>query len=94
MEEEAKALENFAKTSDAQAAIQPDPAAKQQQQPVTSATLLAAGAASATPGSDINEDETMEEDPSIVDSRSIYVGNVGFWFRCLSVLGVSMRASC
>jgi polyadenylate-binding protein 2 len=68
MEEEAQMLRQFTEEANAQSSVLPDPV-RPKSTPTTSMPKT----------SEINEDETMEEDPSIVDSRSIYVGNA-----CLS----------
>lgn len=66
MEEEAQKLRQFTEEAETQNALREE---------------SAPGATPSTPvaGVDVNEDEIMDEDPAIVDARSVYVGNVGFW---------------
>jgi hypothetical protein len=69
MEEEAQKLRQFTAEADAQNGVRVDPS------PLTSATVAPKPLTLST-GDPTNEDETMEEDPAVIDARSIYVGNV------------------
>ena len=69
MEEEAQKLRQFTAEADAQNAVRADPT------PLASTTVVPKPL-TLPAGDPINEDETMEEDPAVVDARSIYVGNV------------------
>ncbi|KAF9506574.1 hypothetical protein BS47DRAFT_1378088 [Hydnum rufescens UP504] len=71
MEEEAQKLRQFTAEADAQNAVRVDPT------PLTSATVAPKPPTLST-GDPTNEDENMEEDPAVVDARSIYVGNVDY----------------
>ncbi len=71
MEEEAQKLRQFTTESEAQSAVRVDPSpAGSNNTPQTTPSLMTTAEAP-------NEDATMEEDPAIVDARSVYVGNVG-----------------
>lgn len=71
MEEEAQKLRQFTTESEAQSAVRVDPP------PAGSSTSPNAPPSLMTAAEVPNEDATMEEDPAIVDARSVYVGNVG-----------------
>lgn len=62
MEEEAQKLRQFTEEAENQNAVRDEPLSTSSSRPAA--------------GGDVNEDEAMEEDPAIVDSRSVYVGNV------------------
>lgn len=64
MEEEAQKLRQFTEEAESQNAVRQEPAGK----PLSSSKTPASG--------ENGEDEVMEEDPALVDARSIYVGNV------------------
>jgi hypothetical protein len=63
MEEEAQKLRQFTEEAENQNAVRQETAENLSKTSITSTGPR-------------NEDEIMDEDPSIVDSRSIYVGNV------------------
>lgn len=63
MEEEAQKLRQFTEEAESQNAVR-----EQLAKPVSSSKPATTGAE--------GEDEIMDEDPAIVDARSIYVGNV------------------
>ncbi|KAF8324424.1 uncharacterized protein EI90DRAFT_3146850 [Cantharellus anzutake] len=72
MEEEAQKLRQFTTESEAQSAVRVDPTPAGASNTTQITTSLLAGAEAP------NEDSTMEEDPAIVDARSVYVGNVDY----------------
>lgn len=63
MEEEAQKLRQFTEEAETQNAL------REVSAPAVTASTPATGI-------DVNEDEIMDEDPAIVDARSVYVGNV------------------
>jgi len=71
MEEEAQKLRQFTTESEAQSAVRVDPPPAGSSTSQNTASLMTTTEAP-------NEDATMEEDPAIVDARSVYVGNVDY----------------
>jgi len=62
MEEEAQKLRQFTEEAESQNAVREEAVENSSKSPITGQP---------------SEDSIMDEDPAIVDARSIYVGNVG-----------------
>ena len=71
MEEEAQKLRQFTEEAESQNALREEATSSPTASPIPTTAV------------DVNEDETMDEDPALVDARSVYVGNV--WVHHVSI---------